>query len=230
LINLATPEGDKSMKLYERSKPSNHKVSKVTNMTSAKAHKVARSSSKDIKDIKNSAQDTLASAKDTVQLAYAEVEKSMRRGWNKTLTWLALAVSIVVPILQKNMQKAQNNINKVQKNLEKIQGPVQSNVRSKLARTSQALGKSTSAAQGSLQQARTRAKEMQVSWQEQSIQRQRRRERAKRAFRWGIVLGVVVALLYSPIAGSEARQRISQGWQQSFAYFRNRNRRLRVPA
>ncbi len=216
------------MKFYERVKPSNHnKASKIPKMISAKASKVAPSTSKNLKD---SAQDTLASAKDTVQLAYAEVEKSMSQGWNKTLTWLALAVSIVVPILQKNMQRAQDNLNKAQKTLEQTQGPLQSNVRSRLAQTSQALSKSTSAARDNLKQATTRAKEMQLSWQEQSIQRQLRRERARRAFRWGIVLGVVVALLYSPIRGSEARQRLSQGWQQSFAYFKNRNRRQAIPA
>ena len=211
------------MKLYERVKPSNHnKASKITKMILAKASKVAPSTSKNLKD---SAQDTLASAKDTVQLAYAEVEKSMRQSWNKTLTWLALVASIVVPILQKNMQKAQDNLNKAQKTLGQIQGPLQSDVRSRLAQTSQALGKSTSAARSSLKQATTRAKEMQLSWQERSIQRQLKRKQARRAFRWGIVLGVVVALLYSPIRGSEARQRISQGWQQSFAYFKNRNRK-----
>ncbi len=214
------------MKLYERVKPSNHKAGKITKMISAKASKVAPSTSKNLKD---SAQDTLTSAKDTVQLAYAEVEKNMRQGWNKTLTWLALAVSIVVPILQKNMQRAQDNLNKAQKTLEQTQGPLQSNVRSRLAQTSQALSKSTSAARDNLKQATIEAKEMQLSWQEQSIQRQLRRKRAKRAFRWGIVLGVVVALLYSPIRGSDARQRLNQGWQQSFAYFKNRNRRLAIP-
>jgi putative cell wall-binding protein len=215
------------MKIFESVKPSNHKASKITKMISAKASKVARSNSKNLKD---SAQDTLASAKDTVQLAYAEVEKSMRQGWNKTLTWLTLAASIVVPILQRNMQKAQDNLNIAQRTLEKVQGPLQSTVISRLIKASQALGKSTDTARDSLKQATTRAKEMQLSWQERSIQRQLRRKRARRAFRWGILLGVVVALLYSPIRGSEARQRISQGWQQSLAYFKNRNRRLGIPA
>jgi uncharacterized protein YoxC len=227
LIDLATLEGDKFMKLYERVKLSNHKANNITKMTPAKASKMARSTSK---KLKGSTQDTVASVKDTVQLAYSEVEKNMRQGWNKTLTWLTLAISIVVPILQKNMQKAQENINNAQRTLEKIQGPLQSTVRSKLTKTSQTLGKGTSTARDSLKQATTRAKEMQLSWQERSIQRQLRRQRARRAFRWGIVLGIVVALLYSPIRGSEARQRISQAWQQSFAYFRSRNRRQGIPA
>jgi len=215
------------MKLYERSKPSKRKVRKVVKTTSAKAKDVARSTSK---NVRNSAQETFANAKDTVQLAYTEVEKSMRLGWNKTLTWLAIATGIVVPFLQKNMQKAQNNLEKAQKNMQKMQGPLQNNVRSSLAKTSDVLGKTTSKATDSLKQATTRAKELQDSWQEQSVQRQRSRKRAKMVFRWGLLFGVALALLYSPIAGSEVRQRIGKGWQGSSTYFRNRNRRLGVAA
>jgi len=215
------------MKLYERSKPSTRKARKVVKTTSAKAKDVARSTSK---NVRNSAQETFASAKDTVQLAYIEVEKSMKLGWNKTLTWLAIATGIVVPFLQKNMQKAQKNLEKAQKNMQKMQDPLQKNVISSLAKTSDVLGKTTSKATDSLKQATTRAKEMQDAWQEQSVQRQRRRKRAKMVFRWGLLFGVALALLYSPIAGSEVRQRIGKGWQGSSTYFRNRNRRLGVAA
>src|SRR5262249_53428608 len=117
---------------------------------------------------------------------------------------------------------------KAQKNMQKMQGPLQKNVRSGLAKTSDVLGKSTSKATDSLKQATTRAKELQESWQEQSIQRQRRRKRAKIVFRWELIFGVALALLYSPIAGSEVRQRIGKGWQESSAYFRNRNRNRRL--
>ena len=215
------------MKLYERSKPSKRKVRKVVKTTSAKAKDVARSTSK---NVRNSAQETFANAKDTVQLAYTEVEKSMKLGWNKTLTWLAIATGIVVPFLQKNMQKAQNNLEKAQKNMQKMQGPLQKNVRSGLAKTTDVFGKTTSKATDSLKLAMTRAKDLQDSWQEQSVQRQRRRKRAKMVFRWGLLFGVALALLYSPIAGSEVRQRIGKGWQESSTYFRNRNRRLGAAA
>jgi len=215
------------MKLYERSKPSKRKVRKVVKTTSAKAKDVARSTSK---NVRNSAQETFANAKDTVQLAYTEVEKSMKLGWNKTLTWLAIATGIVVPFLQKNMQKAQINLEKAQKNMQKMQGPLQENVRSSLAKTTDVFGKTTSKATDSLQLATTRAKDLQDSWQKQSVQRQRRRKRAKMVFRWGLLFGVALALLYSPIAGSEVRQRIGKGWQESSTYFRNRNRRLGAAA
>jgi hypothetical protein len=213
------------MKLYERSKPSTRKARKIVKRTSAKAKDVARSTSE---DLRHSTQETLASAKDTIQLAYAELEKSMKLGWNKTLTWLAIATSIVVPFLQNNLQKAQNNLEKAQKNMQKIQGPLQQNVRSSLTKTSDVLGKSTSKATDNFKLATTRAKALQEAWQEQSAQRQRKRQRAKAIFRWGLIAGVALALLYSPIAGSEVRRRIGKGCQQSYAFFRNKKLELQV--
>ncbi len=213
------------MKLYDRSKPSNYKTRKVVQTTSAKAKDVARSTSKNVRD---SAQDTFASAKDTVQLAYMQVQKSMKAGWYKALVWLTTRANTAGDFLQENTRKTQKNLKKAQKNLQKMQDPLQENIRSSLAKTSAVLSKGTSTAQYSLQQARTRAREMQEARQEQSAQRQRKRQRAKTVFRWGLISGVVLALLYSPIAGSEARRRISKGCQQSYAFFRNRKQAFQV--
>jgi hypothetical protein len=168
-------------------------------------------------------------------LAYVQVRKSTKMGWSKTLVWLTTAAAIADAFIQenkrkaqKNLKKAQKNMQKAQKNMQKAQGPLQSNVRASLAKASEAIGKSTSQAQYGLKQATTRAKEVQESWQEQSARRQRKRKRARMVFRWGLIAGVALALLYSPIAGSEVRQRIGKGWQQSSTYFRNR--RQGVPA
>jgi hypothetical protein len=219
LIDLATAKGATLMKLFERSKPNKRKVTEVAQTTSTKAKGVARSTSN---NVRTSAQNTIASAKDTIQLAYAQVDKRMKLGWDKTLTWLTIGTGIANTLLQKNMQKAQKNLAKAQKKVQKVQGPLQSNVKSSLVKTSDMIGKSTSKATDSLKQATTKAKEMQEAWQEQSAKRQRRRKRAKTVFRWGLISGVTLALLYSPMAGSEARQRLSKGWQQSYTYFRNR--------
>ena len=98
------------MKLYGIS---NHRLSKARNVaqtTSAKAKDAARSTSKNVrftsKNVRNSAQDTFASAKDTVQLAYAQVQKSMKVGWNKTFVWLTTAVAIGKPKTNTRMNEA----------------------------------------------------------------------------------------------------------------------------
>jgi hypothetical protein len=223
----AAEKGDKLMKVSDRSKHSNNMTRTVAKTTSAKAKDIARSTSK---NLRNNKQDTFASAKDTTQLSYAQMQKNIKQGWNKTRAWLAVGVAIVITFAQKSMRKAQKNIETAQKNLQKMQGPLQSNVRSGLTKTSDVIGKSTSKAVSGFQQATTRAKELQDSWQEQSAQRQRKRKRAKTVFRWGLIFGVALALLYSPIAGSEMRQRFGKGCQQSVAFFRSWNRNVGLPA
>lgn len=205
------------MKVYDRSKHSKNTPRNIAKTTSAKVNNIARFTPK---NLRNDKQEILASAKDMAQLTSAQMQKGIQQGWNKTRTWLAIGAAIAVTFAQKNMRRAQKNLEKAQKSLQKMQNSLQSNVRSGMAKTSDVIGKSTSKASLSFQQATTRAKELQQSWQEQSIQRQRRRKRAKMAFRWGLIFGVVLALLYSPIAGSEMRQRISKGWQQSSAFLR----------
>jgi gas vesicle protein len=205
------------MKVYDRSKHSKNTTRNIAKTTSAKANNIARFTPK---NLRNDKQEILASAKDMAQLTSAQMQKSIQQGWNKTRTWLAIGAAIAVTFAQKNMRQAQKNLEKAQKSLQEMQNSLQSNIRSGMAKTSDVIGKGTSKASFSFQQATTRAKELQHSWQEQSAQRQRRRKRAKMAFRWGLIFGVVLALLYSPIAGSEMRQRISKGWQQSSAFLR----------
>ena len=202
------------MKIYDRSKDTTRNTAKTT---SAKANNIARFTPK---NLMNNKQEILASTKDMAQLTSVQMQKSIQQGWNKTRTWLAVGAAIAVTFAQQNMRKAQENLEKAQKSLQKMQTFLQSNVRSGIAKTSDVIGQSTSKASLSFQQATTRAKELQHSWQQQSAQRQRKRKRAKIAFRWGLIFGVVLALLYSPIAGSEMRQRISKGWQQSSAFLR----------
>src|SRR6266550_8583587 len=164
LIDLATEKGDRLMKLYDRSKVGNNSVKSVAKTTSAKAKDVARSTSK---DLRNNTQDTFASAKDTAQLTYAQMQKSMKQSWDKARAWLVVGAAIAATFAQENMRKAQMNLEKAQKKLQKVQGPLQSNVKSGLAKTSDVLGKGTSQAKYGLKQASTRAKEVQDSWQEQ---------------------------------------------------------------
>lgn len=205
------------MKVYDRSKHSDNITRDVAKTTSAKAKDIARSAAT---NIKNNKQDTFAIAKDTAQLTYMEMQKSIKQGWDKTRAWLAVGAAIAATFAQKNMRKAQEKLEDVQKNMQKMQDPLQSNVRSSLTKISNVIGQNTTRAVSSIQQTTTRAKELQNSWLEQSAQRQRKRKRAKMVFRWGLIFGVALALLYSPIAGSEMRQRIGKGWQQSSAFFK----------
>ena len=96
------------------------------------------------------------------------------------------------------MRKAQGNLEKAQKKLQDISDPLQSNVR----KTVEVVNTGTVKARQGLNQATTRAKEMQESWQEQSIQRQHKRKRSKDDFPLGNYLWCGTCPTLHPCGGT----------------------------
>lgn len=45
------------------------------------------------------------------------------------------------------------------------------------------------------------------------------RSRGRRLFRWGLVIGIILALVFAPISGIEARKRIALLWDHYKQYF-----------
>lgn len=156
------------------------------------------------------ARETLASAKDTAQSAYTQVQEGMRVRWSRARAWMAISIGILVALLQKNMQQAQKNWEQAQQNLQEMQ----SNVGPRLSKSLQAIGERTGKARQSVSQAAVRAQEMKGLWQEQAIERKQRRKRAKMMFRAGLIIGAVAALLYTPLAGPETYQRLVRHFQR----------------
>src|SRR5262249_38262306 len=72
----------------------------------------------------------------------------------------------------------------------------------------------------SAQQARENAKDVTEALQNRYARYQRRRRRNRIIFRIGLLSGVALALCYTPITGSDMRQRIAQQWQHYRSYFR----------
>jgi hypothetical protein len=205
------------MKVYERSKHSKDMTRNGAKTTSAKTNKIAPFIPK---TLRNDKQEILARAKAMTPLNYTQIQKSIKQGWKKTRAWLAVGATMAATFAKKNMHETLGNLEQFQKNLQKMQSALQRIVISSLAKTSDVIGQSTSKARYSIYQVTSKVKDIQDARQKQSIERQHKRKRAKMAFRWGLIFGVALALLYSPIAGSEMRRRISKGWQQSSAFFR----------
>lgn len=112
--------------------------------------------------------------------------------------------------LIKNPRQARRRLKKAQKNLKKVQSTIQERVGSGLASTQKAWQQGTKQAQ----QAAMNAREMRGNWQLRREQARRRAARARTLFRWGVVAGVVLALLYAPTTGSEVRRRIVEQFQK----------------
>lgn len=63
-----------------------------------------------------------------------------------------------------------------------------------------------------LRQAGENVKELKETAQERHEQRVRKRRRARLMFRWGLIIGVVLALLYTPKPGVEIRTKLTELW------------------
>jgi len=86
-------------------------------------------------------------------------------------------------------------------------GNAQGSVQSRAKKASQGIAQVTSGAQ-----------DLRDSVQDRYASYQRRRQRARTLFRWGLVIGIVLALLYTPVPGEEVRRRIGEQWEQYKGY------------
>ena len=110
---------------------------------------------------------------------------------------------------------------------------VQDTVQSGLAKTQDTLQTGLSAAQDALQQNVKRAnkslkkakrsiKDVQESVQDQLAGYRRKRKLARVLFRLGLLVGIALALLYTPWPGSDTRRQLAAWWQRISSSMTNR--------
>src|SRR6266516_180133 len=115
-------------------------------------------------------------------------------------------------------QAALGAAQKAQKNLQELQGPVLESLGDSWEKTQDLVGKSAKKASQGIVQVTSGAQDLRDSVQDRYASYQRRRQRARTLFRWGLVIGIVLALLYTPVPGEEVRRRISEQWEQYKGY------------
>ena len=140
-----------------------------------------------------------SSLRDTVESGVSAAQYALQSG-----------IGYTQAALVKNPRQARRRLRKAQRNLKKVQSTFQERVGSGLTGTQKAWQQGTKQAQ----QAAINAREMKENWQLRREQARRRVARARTLFRWGVVAGVVLALLYAPTAGSEVRRRIVEQFQK----------------
>jgi gas vesicle protein len=154
----------------------------------------------------SAAQDTLQSGIDYTQAVFTKKPKQARKRWKKA---------------QKKLKKAQSTLQQsmgtglasTQKAWQQGTKQAQQSMGVGLASTQKAWQQGTKQAQ----QAASSAREMRDDWQRRRMRARRRVVRSRRFFRLGVAVGIVLALLYAPIAGSEVRRRIVERFQQTRA-------------
>lgn len=153
------------------------------------------------------ARQTLLDVQDTLQ-------QNLKPRWNVTQAALQAGMEAAQETLTKSAQK---NLKKAQKNLQSVQEILGTN----LARTQDLLGEGSKRASRGLQQAASSAVDMKEAMREQYASYQRKRQRGRSLFRWGLIVGIVLALLYTPYPGAEVRRRLFTQWEQLRSYVRS---------
>ncbi len=164
------------------------------------------------------AQKNLGGVVDTLQDVSGNAVNTLQDTVKPGLVATQAALGAAQVALQKNTRKAQKNLQKAQKNLQELQGPVLESLGDSWEKTQDLVGKSAKKASQGIVQVTSGAQDLRDSVQDRYASYQRRRQRARTLFRWGLVIGIVLALLYTPVPGEEVRRRISEQWEQYKGY------------
>jgi uncharacterized membrane-anchored protein YhcB (DUF1043 family) len=161
------------------------------------------------------ARKNLKSAQGTLQ---DTLQDTLKPRWEATQAALQTGVGVAQDTLTKSakqaQKQAQKNLKLAQKNLKSVQDTVGVS----LAKTQDLLGEGSKRASKGLQQVATSALVAKEAMQEQYVSYQHKRQRARTLFRWGLVVGVVLALLYTPYSGAQVRRRLMEQWEQVRSY------------
>lgn len=114
----------------------------------------------------------------------------------------------------KNARKARKNLRQAQHNLHNMQSNLQENISSGIATGMAKTQDIMHMGADGVRRVTSYPHEMQRVRQERHEQREQRRARARTLFRWGIVTGVILALIYAPVSGAETRRYLAEKWQQ----------------
>ncbi len=156
---------------------------------------------------RENAQSTLKTTRQATQGTLTKVQKNTKVGLTKVQRLLATGMGILAALFYENQRKGQDKLKQAQVSLQKTATPM-------LEKTQDVVVTSTMKASKSLQKAADNAKDIKESLQDRYAHYQQKRRRNRAFFRIGLLAGVVLALLYTPLTGSDVRQRIVQRWQQ----------------
>jgi hypothetical protein len=127
-------------------------------------------------------------------------------------------LGVAQEVFQKSAKSASKSLEQAQKQLGGIPDVVQGSVQSGLSKTQEALGKGAQQATESLMQAGETVMGVPDTLQDQYASFVRKRKRARMLFRWGLLVGIVLALLYTPVPGSQVRAMLAQQWEHYRSY------------
>jgi membrane-associated HD superfamily phosphohydrolase len=176
--------------------------------------------------VTQSVQSGLAKTQDTVQSGLAKAQDTLQMGLSTAQDVLQSGLDLVQDTWAQSAKKANKNLKKAQKKMKRRS--VQDNVQSGLSTAQNVLQSGLDVAQDvwtrnvkkankNLKKAGKSIKDVQETVQDQLASYARKRRRAKMLFRLGLLVGVMLAFLYTPWPGADIRRRLSVWWQQVLA-------------
>jgi len=181
-------------------------------------------------------------AKAVAQSTVATVQDTVQSGLAKTQDTLQTGLSAAQDALQQNVKRANKSLKKARKKMKPSVGSVQDSVSSSLGAAQDILQSGLTVAQimlgknvkkavlkrapqaslMSLKKAKRSIKDVQESVQDQLAGYRRKRKLARVLFRLGLLVGIALALLYTPWPGSDTRRQLAAWWQRVSSSMTNR--------
>ncbi len=205
-----------------------------------RAGKNLHQATKQAEQVKKQAGKNLHQATKQAEQVQHTMQKKLQPAWSKTQDAFLDGRDAAQDMLEKQAKNASKQLKAVQKNIPPmqraaqknithLQKAAQKNVTSGLSRMQEGLESGWSATQDILEegshqvqkgltQLGSSAKDTKEAMRKRYKHAQRKRARARMMFRWGVVIGLVATLLFTPVAGSEVRQRIKALWDRCQQY------------
>lgn len=188
------------------------------------ARKNAREAAHQARHARNTVQERL-------QPTWSKTQELLQEGRETAQDALQSSWETSQRALKKNAKRARKQLKKTQKNLKHMQKEVQENVESGLSHVQENLKSGWSATQDTVEegsqqvlkrltQVGSNARDTRKAMQKRYKHYQRKRARGRALFRWGLVMGFVLTLLFTPVAGAETRRRLMLFWERYKQYFR----------
>ncbi len=177
-----------------------------------------RKSRKNLQQARRKARHLQDAAQPTLQAVWPKVQDELET----TQHVLKKGLGTAQDTLQKRSAKAEKNLKRAQKAAQERLGSGWSKAQDSLeigwSATQDILEEGAEQIRKTATRVSSKKKDIDESLKKRYKHYQRKRALARRLFRWGLISGFIIALLFAPVSGAETRKRLGALWNQYKQY------------
>lgn len=170
------------------------------------------------RDARDAARKLARKTSENGQYAYDQARARVQPILSKTQDAFQDSLVTTRKTLKKGLSTTQDTLQKrardTQKNLKRLRKSAQKRLDAGLSATQDLLEGTSRSVQKNLAEVNSSIKDAGKTLQKRRKQAQAKRARARGFFRWGLALGLVLALCFAPMKGAQARERLAQLWRR----------------